>query len=118
MLILCPQISDVTCNSADAAHADAAVSASQQWAAQASGGRRSRWTTAEISREEQSSGNKMQTEEKSVGDVIREESWRAHSDQYAASGTNLSFWTFPQYPLLLTNVRKCVFLCKQHIIIN
>lgn len=32
----------------------------------------------------------MQTEEKSMGDVAREESRRAHSDQHAASGTHVS----------------------------
>lgn len=90
MLILPPSpthVSDVTCNPADAAHADAAVPAPQWREAQASSRRGSRRTSAKVSGAEQSSSNKMQTEEKSVGDVFREESGRAHSDQHAASGT-------------------------------
>lgn len=80
-------VSDVTCNPADAAHADDAVASTQRRAAQASGGRGSGRTSAEVSGAEQSSSNEMQTEEKSVGDVVREESGRAHADQHAASGT-------------------------------
>lgn len=82
-----PCVSDVTCITTDAAHANIAVSAPQRRTAQASSGRGSGRTSAEVSGAEQSSSNKMQTEEKSVGDVIREESGRAHSDQHAASGT-------------------------------
>lgn len=104
-------VSDVTCNPADASHADTAVSATQRWAAQASSGWGSGRTSAEVSGAEQSGGNQMQTEEKSVGDVIREESGRAHSDQHAASGTQwtsgvdncnnpLNFYNFNIYILL------------------
>lgn len=80
-------VSDVTCNPADAAHADDAVSTPERRATQASSGWRSGRTSAEVSGAEQSSSNEMQAEEKSMGDVIRKESWRAHSDQHAASGT-------------------------------
>uniref|UniRef100_A0A8P4KJB2 cAMP responsive element binding protein 5b n=1 Tax=Dicentrarchus labrax TaxID=13489 RepID=A0A8P4KJB2_DICLA len=75
----------VTCDTADAAHADTAVSAPQRRAAQASSGRGPGRTSAEVSGAKPSCSNKMQAEEKSVGDVIREESRRAHSDQHAAS---------------------------------
>lgn len=82
-----PLVSDVTCDAADAAYANAAVSTRQWWTAQAGSGRGSRRTSAEVSGKEQSGGNKVQTEEKSMGDVIREESGRTHADQHAASGT-------------------------------
>lgn len=82
------RVSDVTCNPADAAHADPAVSAPQRRTAQAGSGRGSGRTPAEVSGAKQGSSNEMQAEEKSVGDVVREESRRAHSDQHAASGTN------------------------------
>lgn len=78
-------VSDVPCNPADAANA-AAVSAPKWRAAQAGRGRGSRRTSAEVSGAEQSSSNKMQAEEKSVGDVVREEGGGAHPDQHAASG--------------------------------
>lgn len=82
-------VSDVPCNPADAAHT-AAVSAPQWRAAQAGRGRGSRRTSAKVSGAEQSSSNKMQAEEKSVGDVFREEGGGAHADQHAASGIQLT----------------------------
>ncbi len=91
--ITLPHVSDVTCNPADAAHADTAVPAPQWRSAQAGSGRGSGRTSAEVSGAEQSSSNKMQTEEKSVGDVIREEGGRAHSDQHATSGRH-KLYTF------------------------
>lgn len=80
-------ISDVTCDPADAAHADAAVSATQRGATQARSGRGPGRTAAQVSRAQQSGGDEMQTEEESLGDVLRKESRGAHSDQHAASGT-------------------------------
>lgn len=82
-----PLVSDVTCDAADAAYANAAVSTHQWRTAQEGSGRGSRRTSAEVSGKEQSGGNKVQTEEESMGDVIREESGRTHADQHAASGT-------------------------------
>lgn len=84
-----PPVSDVARNAADAAHADAAVATPQRRTAQAGGGRGPGWASTEVLGKEQSGGDAMQTEEKSMGDVVREESRRAHSDQHAASGTHV-----------------------------
>lgn len=86
-------VSDVTCDPADAAHADAAVSTTQWGATQARSGRGSRRTAAQVPRAKQSGCNKMQAEEESLGDVLRKESRGAHSDQHAASGTNTNHGT-------------------------
>lgn len=84
-------VSDVARNPADATHADAAVATAQRGSAQARSGRGSGRAAAEVPGAEQSSGDEMQAEEESLGDVLREESRGAHSDQHAASGTVRTF---------------------------